>query len=318
MMDGQRITGRAGKNGSEDRRCANGGFTLVELLVVIAIIATLIGLLLPAVQSAREAARRTQCMNKIRQILLANTNYMTAKNGRLPDALSNRNSSPGSSTTGNATYPMQVVIMAYSEDENLRQQFRPGVMYLDATAPVVELYICPSDPSPATSPRIRGITGSLSNGVLFHNDPRLRKVTDGTSKTLAIADSYAVTLSNGKQVPSQYFWWYSGRAPTFAHPNNTSSTTVGRSYRPAASQPGQWGPTFNAAAPNALAGMTDPPFQTKPPTPEADNQFLQGVHGDGLNIGMLDTSVRQVSSSVDPVAFWSAVTPAGGENATLD
>ena len=91
-----------------------GGFTLVELLVVIAIIGTLVGLLLPAVQSAREAARRSACGNNLKQLGLANLNHESTKK-RLP-AAGDRISS---GAFDNNSFSWLVMVLPYLEEVNM-------------------------------------------------------------------------------------------------------------------------------------------------------------------------------------------------------
>ncbi len=105
------------------------GFTLVELLVVIAIIGILIGMLLPAVQSVREAARRTQCLNNLRQLGLAAHNYESAR-GELPFAVLIEPGSPTRKEVVDASVNHQntgalVAMLPFLEQGNLADQLDP-------------------------------------------------------------------------------------------------------------------------------------------------------------------------------------------------
>jgi len=133
-------------HGRLDRR--QRGFTLIELLVVIAIIAVLIALLLPAVQQAREAARRSQCKNNMKQLGLAVHNYHEIHN-MIPPGLMVFESPPGNG--GFAGQGTGVFLLPFIEQSNLynRYDHNKGFDHADnqvVTRTPIPVYQCPSTP----------------------------------------------------------------------------------------------------------------------------------------------------------------------------
>jgi len=167
-------------------KCA---FTLVELLVVIAIIGILVALLLPAIQAAREAARRTQCANNIKQLGLAAMNFVSAKKG-FPVGLQG----PSVFHTGDAAYEgpvwtnVMVELMPFIEQQNLQSNFDKTKPTGNATGPntvgpnvttsiaaqIVVNFRCPSSlliPQNNVSSYIFGTNDYAANGGTRIYDP---------------------------------------------------------------------------------------------------------------------------------------------------
>jgi prepilin-type N-terminal cleavage/methylation domain-containing protein len=190
------------------RRHWRPAFTLVELLVVIAIIAVLIALLLPAVQFARESARRTQCGNHLRQLALA-THHHEVTYGYFPSAYEAPEMDPG--------WGWGSAVLPFCEQQNLFDAagvkvatFGGGAnpaLPTGCTEKELTLFRCPSDPAPdKNSIRLqhgtsnyRAVSGPADpakfivdydyGGVLYQNSrTRLAKVTDGTSNTLLLGE----------------------------------------------------------------------------------------------------------------------------------
>ncbi len=200
------------------------GFTLIELLVVIAIIAVLVALLLPAVQQAREAARRSSCKNNLKQLGLAVSNY-EGTHTMLPSVYS-----VGAANSGN--FSVQAQLLPYMDQAGMHDfldfslKLQIGCCPGDVNAPfvvptrtVLSFFRCPSDPGPdqisVTSGTTGGATGQIfqyatnnyhinfgtavgtlydtrlpSDGVCWANsNVRFRDVTDGMSNTSFFSES---------------------------------------------------------------------------------------------------------------------------------
>jgi len=123
------------------------GFTLMELLVVIAIIAILIGLLMPAVQKAREAAARLMCQNTVKQLGLAVNNYASVNNDSIPLAVTYFNGDI------NIKHSWMTYILPYIEKKNVFDLYKFNLSWNDpgndlAIRNKINTFLCPSTPDP--------------------------------------------------------------------------------------------------------------------------------------------------------------------------
>lgn len=200
------------------RTSSKRGFTLIELLVVIAIIAILVALLLPAVQQAREAARRTQCKNNLKQIGLALHNYLDVYTVFPPSFVSDISTT---NTTG-GEWSIHARLLPYIENANLYNQADLSLTYEDPAnngiaTQRIATYLCPSEvndrqrlsgTAPVHYPLNYGFNGGTwrvwdnasrvpGNGAFAPNTRfGTQHMTDGTSNTLGFAEVKAFTAYN--------------------------------------------------------------------------------------------------------------------------
>jgi prepilin-type N-terminal cleavage/methylation domain-containing protein len=175
-------------------------FTLIELLVVMAILGVLVALLLPAVQMAREAARRASCYNHLKQLGVALHNYESSFR-RFPPACLLKIGVPSDTWSANA------LLLPYVEQENLQNLINFSASYQTqplVTQTRVELLICPSEVNDR-SYRVSPLTYYPSNyavnfGTWFVYDPNTQQIGDGAfgvnqmMRTADFADGLSNTL----------------------------------------------------------------------------------------------------------------------------
>lgn len=180
------------------RRSFHRGFTLVELLVVIAIIGVLMGLLLPAVQSAREAGRRAICLNNQKQMALAMIRYEDS-NAFLPGW---RHSLAITGTTINPAWP--VMIMPFIERTDIYKAIQTSTSLAQYTAMTTYLttFVCPSSPPDSMTTAIlayAGNCGSASNIRKYDGIMQDTTITTGSNSGRisldAITDADGATLT---------------------------------------------------------------------------------------------------------------------------
>ncbi len=313
---------------SDRRRFA---FTLVELLVVIAIIGVLVSLLLPAVQSAREAARRTQCINNLRQLCLGLLNYEAAL-GSFPMGFEYP-AGVNPATLVNMGPNWAVRVLPYIEEQGLFDQFDLTSYVSDAVnqqprSARLSVMLCPSDTFNSQSMIIQpqktwgrgNYAANGGNGPLLIRSPdgiygpdspgwkdrrrrgvigpnvaaRLRGVTDGTTKSILLAEVRAGvtqldrrgTWALGQAGSSMLFWYGSTGDANGPNVCNANADDVA-------------GPRFLDRFLLEKECMPDYTGDNW-----GDQATTRSMHTAGVILGMVDGSAHFVSNSIDTTGIF--------------
>jgi prepilin-type N-terminal cleavage/methylation domain-containing protein/prepilin-type processing-associated H-X9-DG protein len=305
-------------------------FTLIELLVVIAILAILIGLLLPAVQKAREAANRLRCQNNLKQLALAAHHHHDSKE-TFPTGL-HPVEFTGDGRYANGT-TWQIEVFPYLEQENLQRKWdysdhRNNVVgdRSATTAQVLKVLLCPSDPLPDSvfhfdNPvlpqyawaygfyglgsyggnagiRSFGGAGPTKDGIFFLDSSiRLEDVTDGTSNTLLLGER--------SHRDPQYDHYTYESAPAY-YPLGAFGMWAGVFATSGGSQP------HHTLSTPVLINYQMPPSGS---LAERNNRLCAygSGHPGGANFAFADGSVRFLSESIALEALQALSTRAGTE-----
>ena len=339
--------GHGSELGRENRRpLGRRGFTLVELLVVIAIIGILVALLLPAIQSAREAARRMACQNHVKQIALAMHNFESAR-GALPPALLYH----GGGDPRNSKWSAMARILPYLEEENFESQIDYSGDYATLTygggligAYRVATYVCPSEERdevrlsggvpnhyPLNYGVNRGVwrtfdpTGRLQDEGAFQANvgTEFRRITDGLSNTLMLAEVKAWTpyyrdQAINQPTPPANPVEVCGLGGSFKADSGHTEWVDGRVHQAgftAVFTPGtqvicvQDGQPYDVDWTSSREGTSDTELTYSAVTARSYHA------GDVVNIAMMDGSVHVVTSAID-LAVWRALSTRAGAEVT--
>jgi prepilin-type N-terminal cleavage/methylation domain-containing protein/prepilin-type processing-associated H-X9-DG protein len=316
------------------------GFTLVELLVVVAIIAVLIALLLPAVQSAREAARRSQCINNLKQLALAIQNYESATRALPPTGMN----TPSAAHGGGNNFSMKARLLPYLEQSNAFNALNMTSSANDARREnttvnemKISVFLCPSDSNEPDAtqgctnyPNNLGITrflngnkfdgpaymlnnsgegpvmqfsrvrDGLSNTVIFSewvmgegtkaNDGTHivyeNRIANATALSQLVKDCEAATNRNWDHKGQSWLTHDTGRGGGYSHvmPPNKKAC---------------WYGTGGAPAAQTIIGASS-------------------FHSGGVNVAMLDGSVRFVKDGVALQSWRAIATHSGKEIVSAD
>ena len=310
------------------------GFTLVELLVVIAIIAVLIGLLLPAVQSAREAARRSQCVNNLKQIGLATQNYAEARAKLPPGAehVTQPTNTNIDAREGNWGATWVIFVLPFLEQQGLYDLYDRSLPARNGNATsgnnqvtrtILPALVCPSHP-PVTSrlnqdfdgfakgnyaanmgagrmkndadSRNSALKGPLS--VALQAGVKYGDVTDGLSKVVLAGEIVAVD-SGGDDRGA--WGWCTG--PAFSGRGFGNVVLMPNSTQALDSSPYSWNNT------------TDPVFNRRSNPDETTTNSgvaARGYHAGGVAMVNLDGSTRFVANTTDQTVYLNSLSIADG------